>query len=276
MSLLAIAVAGFAGWVIWRQVQLPPPQRTGQFAGAGQAVMPAEVPGAAPIVNEPPAAEPMPAVTPPRPRPPRINRPPTEPAPDTGMASAGSGMPARPEPPANTPAPLPEIGPDLTAALDAMADGDFMTAEEALTTADKEARDTPLASRVAAWKQLLHYRKGYADLETEAVASVSSGDEYDTPLGKIAIVESTPGSFKWVAKGETHDLPYVPLFARDAIVADWLDERPANDLFVGAYLITKREPDVAAAQAAWAKAASGGADASLLLPLLEDPILVKP
>ncbi|MGA0040390.1 MAG: hypothetical protein ACO3NZ_11125, partial [Pirellulales bacterium] len=199
-----------------------------------------------------------------------------EPTPDTGMASTGSGTPAPPEPPAATPAPLPEIAPDLIAALDAMAEADFATAEEALTTADNEARDTPLASRVAAWKQLLHYRKGYADLETEAVASVSSGDEYDTPEGRIAIVESVPGSFKWVAKGEHYDLPHVPELARDAIVADWLDERPANDLFVGAYLITKRKPDVAAAQAAWEKAASGGADASLLLPLLEDPILVKP
>jgi len=47
-----------------------------------------------------------------------------------------------------------------------------------------------------------------------------------------------------------------------------------NDLFIGAYHATKEEPDFDKARAAWERAAARGADASLLLPLLDDPLLV--
>jgi hypothetical protein len=57
------------------------------------------------------------------------------------------------------------------------------------------------------------------------------------------------------------------------IVTEWFDENPANDLYIGAYHATKEEPDLDKARASWKQAQALGADASLLLPLLEDPVL---
>jgi hypothetical protein len=61
-----------------------------------------------------------------------------------------------------------------------------------------------------------------------------------------------------------------------AIVTGWFDENPANDLFIGAYHATKEEPDFDKAREYWERAAARGADASLLLPLLDDPLLAAP
>lgn len=189
------------------------------------------------------------------------------------MPAAGSTT-TTPEPPTpEPPPPPPDIEADLIAASVAIAAGDFATAEEALAAAEAAASGTPLASRVVSWKQLLHYARGYADLEAEALATVTSGDEYDTAAGKIAIVERTDETFIFRSQGRTvrRTPSTIPSLVVDAIMKDWLDDRPANLLFVGAHQFTKPEPDRVAAREAWEKAASSGADASALLPLLDDP-----
>jgi hypothetical protein len=284
VSLLAIAVAAFAGWVVWRQVQLNPSPAGQQQAAGERPGLPTEVPMPPPADVEAPGNDAVAAMERPRPRPPRINRPQTEAPSESAMAATGtspsmsSGEARTPPLPDPTPPPLPEIDPDLVAVLSAIADADYEKAEETLTTVEKQVRDTPLMPRVAAWKQLLHYARGYVDLQSEALASVTSGDEYDTPAGKIAIVESTPNSFVFRSQGRTvrRTTDAIPALVVEAIVADWLDERPANQLFVGAYHATKPQPDLDAARDAWQAAAAQGADASLLLPLLDDPLLSTP
>jgi hypothetical protein len=47
----------------------------------------------------------------------------------------------------------------------------------------------------------------------------------------------------------------------------------ANHLFVGARYLTRPEPDPAAARKAWLAARAAGEDVSLLMPLLDDPLL---
>lgn len=278
VSLLAIAVAAFAGWVVWRQVQLNPSPGTQQQAAGERPGLPSEVPMPPPADVPPAGEETVAAMDPPRPRPPRINRPQTDPPPKPSMGDSGTGTTPPPEPAAPATPSLPEIDPDLLAVLSAIADADYDTAEESLMAAEKQVQGTPLMPRVAAWKQLLHYARGYVDLQSEALASVTSGDEYDTPAGKIAIVESTPESFVFRSQGRTvrRTPDAIPALVVDAIVADWLDERPANQLFIGAYHATKTEPNLDAARDAWQAAAAQGADASMLLPLLDDPLLGTP
>ena len=52
-------------------------------------------------------------------------------------------------------------------------------------------------------------------------------------------------------------------------------EHGTERAFTGAYHATKTEPDLEKARASWQLANARGADASALLPLLDDPVLVK-
>ena len=159
-----------------------------------------------------------------------------------------------------------------------MTAGDFTAADQALQAADAKAGQSSAAERVAAWKELLHHARGYKDLQTQALDDVASGNEYDIDSGKLAIVESTPDRLVYLYKGTTQRLDRVKLPSQvvNAILSDWLDDRPANMLYVGAHEFTKQPPDLAAARQAWDTAAGGGAEASLLLSLLDDPAVAAP
>jgi hypothetical protein len=159
-----------------------------------------------------------------------------------------------------------------------MTAGDFTAADQALQAADTKAGQTPAGERVAAWKELLHYARGYKDLQRQALDEVASGNEYDIDSGKLAIVESTPDQLVYLYKGTTQrlDRDKLPSQVVNAIVSDWLDDRPANMLYVGAHEFTKQPPDLAAARQAWDAAAGGGAEASSLLSLLDDPAVAAP
>ena len=207
------------------------------------------------------------------PRPPRINRPPRE-------QPGGSEMtapPPQPQPP--QPPPPPAIEGELIAALEAMGTADFAAAEQALRDAEQKAGNHPeLKPRIASWQQLLTFASGYAEFQQQALTEVTSGNEYDTPAGKIAIIESTPENFAFRSQGRTirRTPEAIPSLVIEAIVADWLDDRPANLLYVGAHHFTKQVPDYAAAREAWQQATTDGADASLLMPLFDDPAVPQP
>lgn len=169
----------------------------------------------------------------------------------------------------------PDIGDELAAASAAMATHDFDAAEQVLAEAMHKAEGGPLEPRVRGWQELLHYARGFDDMRRQAIAEVTSGNEYDTPAGKVAIVESGADTFSFRAAGKTvrRTPATIPRLVLEAIVTDWLDDRPANQLFLGAYHATKAEPDFDAAREAWQKAATAGVDASVLLPLLDDPLI---
>lgn len=154
-----------------------------------------------------------------------------------------------------------------------MVEQDFAAAEESLIAAEAKAGQSPARDRVAAWQELLTYARGYNSLERQALDDVASGNEYDTASGKIAIIESTPERLSFLYKGTTQRVvrDKIPRQIVDAILADWLDDRPANLLYVGAHAFTSNPPDTAAARQAWDEAAGGGANASGLLSLLDDP-----
>jgi len=154
-----------------------------------------------------------------------------------------------------------------------MTTNDFAAAEQVLQAAEAKAGRSPAAERVAAWQELLHYARGYQDLQTQALDDVGSGNEYDIASGKVGIIESTPERLSYIYRGTTQRVvrDKIPQQIVDAILTDWLDERPANRLYVGAHHFTQQPPDREAAREAWNEAAAGGADASGLLSLLDDP-----
>jgi hypothetical protein len=270
VSLLAVGVAMFAGWVLWQQLQ-PPARQPVQPSTGDMTESPP------PTVMSPPSDHVAVqggdtdtdtddgALR----RPSRIARPspPSVPKPDPTADSSPD-----PSPPFN-----PDIDADLTAAYAAMIESNFASAEELLASAAEKSGKDRANTRVDSWNQLLLYAKGYADFEKEAVGSVASGQEYDTALGKIAIVEFTDETFIFRSQGQTiRRTPMtIPSLVIEAIVLDWLDERPANLLYIGAHHFTKQSPDVAAARTAWEQALASGSDAQQLLSLLEDPAAVR-
>jgi hypothetical protein len=270
VSLLAVGVAMFAGWVLWQQLQ-PPARQPAQPSTGDVAQSPA------PAAMSPPSAH---VVGQEREtgtaagdgalrKPPRINRP--------APPSVPQLEPPAEDLPDPTPPSTPDIDAELAAAHAAMIESDFAAAEDLLDTAAAKANQVPANSRVDSWRQLLLFAKGYAEFEKQAVGSVASGQEYDTAVGKIAIVEFTDTTFIFRSQGQTirRTPETIPSLVTEAIVSDWFDERPANLLYVGAHHFTKQPPDVDAARSAWEQASAGGSDAGQLLSLLNDPAAVR-
>ena len=104
---------------------------------------------------------------------------------------------------------------------------------------------------------------------------MESGHEYDVNGKKVAIVEIDDEKLIFRSKGrnKTVDRDKIPQAIVMAIVEGWFAGAPvaANDLFLGAHHFTKPEPDATKARMHWERARAGGADASQLLPLLQDP-----
>ncbi|NBV46179.1 MAG: hypothetical protein EBR86_11230 [Planctomycetia bacterium] len=176
--------------------------------------------------------------------------------------------------PADGAAPADPLTPHLVAARGAMAKLDFVAAAAAVQRAADVARGAEAVTRVEAWQQLLHYARGFIDLRDKALATVESGQEYDIDGRKVAVVEIDADKFIYRASGKNTTVPRdrIPGKIVMAIVTAWLDDTPANELFIGAYHATKPEPDAGKARGCWEAAAALGVDAGPLLGLLDDPV----
>jgi cell division protein FtsN len=148
---------------------------------------------------------------------------------------------------------------------------------ELLVNASDKALDQRARKRVAGWRDLATSYKGFLDYRTQALAAVKAGDEYDVKGRKIAVVEVDDKKFKYHENGRNKMVTWdeLPAGIMLAIVTQWFDETPANDLFIGAYHCAKQEPNPTLAREHWEKAQAGGADASTLIPLLDDPVFTR-
>ena len=169
------------------------------------------------------------------------------------------------------------IVPYLDKALIALQQGDFAGADEAFGQAGDEPMGKAAAERLARWQELSTYAKGFADYRGQALEAVRSGVEYEIDGKVVGIVEIDDEKiiYRLAGKNKTVSRSRIPGKLLLAIVTGWFDENPANQLYLGAFHATKPEPDLAQAREAWQQAERGGADASSLLPLLDDPVLVK-
>ena len=133
------------------------------------------------------------------------------------------------------------------------------------------------ANRLTQWQALVTYAKGFADLRERALDAARPGLEYEIDGKRVAIVEldTTKIIYRFAGKNKTIPRSKIPNKLMMAILEKWLNRKPANHLYLGAHHATKPEPDLEKARDAWQQAERGGADASELLPLLTDPVLVK-
>lgn len=162
----------------------------------------------------------------------------------------------------------------LSEVLEAMRQQEDDTVKRLLEEASKQARGDEPRQRVAAWQQLAAYYKGFLEYRKKALAAVKPGDEYDVKNQKVGVVEVDDDTFVYRAAGGNKTVPRdkIPAGIVLAIVMQWFDDNPANDLYVGAYHLAKPEPDPQRAREHWEKALAAGADSSALIPLLDDPV----
>jgi len=292
---LIVALAAAAGGLAWYKFR---PDAGGHKAAPREVarVEPAP-PDPTPVVQPTPVAQPAPEepVRRPRPRPVRERdaetRPPAapEPAPPSPTpvppTAAETPDPPADRPPAMQPAPSPtpdapmDEGPRLEEALrtvaTALREARYDAAAAGAAAATNAAMTADGRARAERWAELVTFARGFADYREQALATVQAGTDFDVDGKKIAVVEIDEQKFVFRFAGKNRTVPRdkIPGGIVMAIVEGWFDETPANDLFIGAYHATKEEPDLDKARAAWERARSRGADASLLLPLLDDPLL---
>jgi hypothetical protein len=275
LLLLIAGLAAAAGGLYWYKFRAP---------RAAAMRPPADVAMVEERRPEPePTAEPEPTPKPkrkPKPRPEPEPQPPPEPAPQPEPAP-------EPEPPApKAPEPEPPAPKDdpqkievsLRGVAKSLRTAEFAAAAEAANEAAAAAKAKASRERVERWTELVTFAKGFADYRNQALAAVTPGVEFDIDGKKIILVEIDDEKFVYRFAGKNRTTPRnrIPGGILMAIVTGWFDEKPANDLFIGAYHATKEEPDFDKARECWERAASRGADASLLLPLLDDPLLAGP
>jgi hypothetical protein len=218
--------------------------------------------------------------SPPAPAPERPVKPPAEPPAEPPVPASAAEEPTpteTPETAVTDEADAEAIVPFLERALAFLQDEQFDDADDALGQAGDEAMGKAAQDRLANWQALAAYSKGFADFRDKALAAARPGLEYEIDGKRVAIVEidDTKLIYRFAGKNKTVSRSRLPGKLLLAIVTGWFDRKPANQLYLGAYHATKPEPDLEKAREAWQLAEQGGADASELLPLLDDPVLVK-
>jgi hypothetical protein len=145
-----------------------------------------------------------------------------------------------------------------------------------LEAAFKGAKSALGRRRVEAWQQLSAYYRGFLDFRDKALAAVKPGDEFDVKSQRIIVNEVDEQELKIRAAGQNKTYPRdrIPSGIVLAIVTRFLENgaNAANDLYIGAYHLAKPASDPKLAREHWERAQAGGADASALRPLLDDPV----
>jgi hypothetical protein len=165
----------------------------------------------------------------------------------------------------------------LTEVLESLRRQEDDTVMQLLAVASKQADDGGAKQRVARWKLLATYYQGFLDYREKALSAVKPGDEYDVKNQKVGVVEIDADTFIYRTAGGNKKVPRdkIPAGIVLAIVMQWFDANPANDLYIGAYHLAKPEPDPEKAREHWEQALAAGADASGLLPLLDDRVFSR-
>ena len=273
LLLLIAGLAAAAGGLYWYKFRAP--RAAAKRPPADVAMVEERRPEPEPTAEPEPTPKRKPKPRPePEPEPEPEPQPPPEPAPQPEPPAPQAPEPEPPAPkddPQTIEAPLRRVAESLRTA-------EFAAAAEAAKEAAAAAKAKASRERVERWTELVTFAQGFADYRNQALATVAPGVEFDIDGKKIIVVEIDDEKFiyRYAGKNKTTPRNRIPGGILMAIVTGWFDEKPANDLFIGAYHATKEEPDFDKARECWERAASRGADASLLLPLLDDPLLAGP
>ncbi len=277
-----------------------------QIALKPMAIVPPKLHIVTPVTPDPtpPPLDPTPPPLPPpqdlvEPSPP-LNKqapdetPPDEPAPSPSPSPVETSPPPSPEPP-----PPPPIDPELerrmaeerariaevvdaalSEAYEALQREEFDTAERIIESTSRQVGDdVDTATRVERWRLLAEYARDFLKHRDKAYKSANAGRDYEIDDKLVAVIEITPTLFVYRMEGRNRRVPLDEVHPRleMAVVEQWFasDGRPSNSFFVAARWLCRNPPNLARAETALGKAASGGGDDSALRPLLDDPVILR-
>ena len=166
-------------------------------------------------------------------------------------------------------------------AYQALRREEFAAADGLLANLERQLGDDVEATgRLERWKLFATYAKEFSTFREQAFTAANEGREYEIDGTPFAVVEITPAMLIYKRAGRIERVPREKIDPRIpmAIVEAWfaVDGRAANHLFLGAHWLCLDPPDTRWARTAWQAATAGGADASPLLALLDDPVIQRP
>ena len=175
----------------------------------------------------------------------------------------------------------PSVEPLIRDAYGAIQREDFAAADRALAEGERlAARHLDANTRVRRWQLFAEYARKYVKLREDAFKAANQGREYEVDGEPFAVIEITPTEFIYLHKNR--DRRRVPRAAVDpriemAIVGTWLraDGRPANHIYLGTRWLCFRPHAPERCRAEWQTAANRGAPVEQLLPLLDDPVILR-
>ncbi|NBX29094.1 hypothetical protein EBR04_01360 [bacterium] len=283
---VATVLLGVAGWLGYQVFQQKPATSSKQVAKQ-VALSKAKSP-------DHPAAEPRPRPQPtPEPKPVPASQPqpepqPVKPEPEPEPEPVKAEPEPEPEPVKAEPEPEPEeftardrktLETHLKDAHAALRAGDFPKADKLLAEARTvAAKDEASAERVDRWDRLAMYARKFADLRDQALKA-SGNNDIELDGGRvIGIVEIDDTRVVYRERGKTERVrrDRLPDDILLAIVQQWFNgaAQPGNHIYLGAFHLLRKEPDLASARGEWQLAAFGGEqEGTALQPLLTDPII---
>jgi|GEM_PF-1860066 len=236
---------------------------------------PAETPAPTPSTPNPPSPTPMPEPTTPTPTPP--STPTTTPAPTTTTPTTEPPPAPMPEMPVVTREDLLALSKALTTARDAVSEHNFEEADNQLKIAEKHAKTTELAEKVARLSQINDMTRQFREAVVAAIQGLDAGEVFTVGSStQVAVVETFPDKIIVRIAGMNRTYPVEDLPAGLAVaLADMkLDTSdPTNRVIKGAYLLSGKDVNadvISKAKTWWEEAQLGGVDVSKLMPFLKD------
>ena len=168
----------------------------------------------------------------------------------------------------------------LTDAYAALRRGDRSGVEQGIAVAEQASGDdADLSLRVARWELLAGYARQLAGYREQAFAAANEGREYTIDDRTIAIIEIGPEKFAYKEAGRIKrgSRASLPTAIQRAILRAWFegDQRSANHIFLGVDRLLDDQPDLETVRQEWETALVGEPATASIMPLLDDPVIVR-
>jgi len=160
----------------------------------------------------------------------------------------------------------------LAPVIELLAAQDFDGADAAIEAAGNAGGTR---QRLASWRAVAASARAFTEYSQEALEATKAGHEYAVAGQTIAIVENERNFFIYRSQGRNKKVgrDQIPEPIRLAIVLDWFNDQPPNQIYIGAYRATRFPPELAKARTCWEAAKAAGFDVDRLLEWLDDPLV---
>ncbi len=168
----------------------------------------------------------------------------------------------------------------LTDAYAALRRGDRSGVEQGIAVAEQASGDDADRSlRVTRWELLAGYARQLAGYREQAFTAANEGREYTIDDRTIAIIEIGAEKFAYKEAGRIKRGPRasLPTAIQRAILRTWFegDQRSANHIFLGVDRLLDDQPDLETVRQEWETALVGEPATASIMPLLDDPVIVR-